>query len=101
MHEIKRPLVVTLMLVLAGCSANGASPKGVTTANVSARTCCSSPSGRRTCTGTITGLNVVATYRQPVSGGFKAGDSGSTLLNSPKLDVPGQLPGTPGFGLRV
>jgi len=96
MHEIKRPLVVTLMLVLAGCSANGASPKGVTTANVSANVL-QLGVGTANLYGTITGLNVVATYRQPTSGGFKAGDSG-TLLNSPKLDVPGQLPGTPGSG---
>lgn len=96
MHEIKRPLVVTLMLVLAGCSANGASPKGVTTANVSANVL-QFAVGTANLYGTITGLNVVATYRQPVSGGFKAGDSG-TLLNSPQLTVPGQLPAAPGSG---
>jgi hypothetical protein len=93
---MKKPLVVTLMLVLAGCSANGASPKGVTTANVSANVL-QFAVGTANLYGTTTGLNVVATYRQPASGGFKPGDSG-TLLNSPKLTVPGQLPGTPGTG---
>jgi len=93
---MKKPLVVTLMLVLAGCSANGASPKGVTTANVTANVL-QLAVGTANLYGTTTGLNVVATYRQPASGGFKPGDSG-TLLNSPKLTVPGQLPGTPGTG---
>ncbi len=94
MHQIKKPLVVILTLALAACSANGSSPKGVTTANVSANVL-QLAVGTANLYGTVTGLNVVTTYRQPASGGFKAGDSG-TLLNSPKLTVPGQLPGTPG-----
>lgn len=44
--------------------------------------------------GTATGLNVVATYRQP-TGGTVPGDSG-TLINSPTLTIPGTLPAAPG-----
>jgi hypothetical protein len=94
MHQLKKPLVVILTLALAACSANGSDPKGVTTANVSANVL-QLQVGTANLQGVVTGLNVVATYRQPASGGFKPGDSG-TLLNSPKLTVPGQLPGTPG-----
>jgi len=94
MHQMKKPLVVILTLALAACGANGSDPKGVTTANVSANVL-QLQVGTANLYGTVTGLNVVTTYRQPASGGFKPGDSG-TLLNSPRLTVPGQLPGTPG-----
>jgi hypothetical protein len=94
MHQMKKPLVVLFTLALAACSANGSDPKGVTTANISANVFQLSV-GTANLYGTMTGLNVVTTYRQPINGGLQPGDSG-TLLNSPKLTVPGQLPATAG-----
>ena len=90
-----KSLAVIFTLGLAACSASGTNPKSVSQVNV-ADNVLQFAVGTANLYGTSVGLNVVATYRQP-GNGFKPGDSG-TLLNSPKITLPGTLPGVPGSG---
>ncbi len=90
-----KSLAVIFTLGLAACSASGTNPKSVSSVNV-ADNVLQFAVGTANLYGTSVGLNVVATYRQP-GNGFKPGDSG-TLLNSPKITLPGTLPGVPGSG---
>ena len=78
---------VLVALGLAACSGSGTSPKGVSTANVSANTLQFNV-GTANIAG-VAGTNVVVTYRQP------SGQSG-TLVNSPTLTFPHALAGAAG-----
>lgn len=85
---------VVLGLTLSGCGASGTNPPAPSQQANLATNVLQFAVGTANLYGTVTGLNVVATYRQP-SNGFKPGASG-TLLNSPSLTIPGTIAGPAG-----
>lgn len=95
-YNIKTILISgALAFALAGCgsSPNAALPTGPgsTPVSVVSSNVLQFVAGTANLYGLSTGLNVVATYRQP-AGGFNPGASG-TLVNSPALSIPAAIPG--------
>ena len=96
MHVTKtkfaRAVSALAILGLAACSGSGTNPASTTQENLSANVLQFSV-GTANIAG-VTGLNVVATYRQP-AGALHAGDS-AVAVDSPTLTTAGALPATAG-----
>jgi hypothetical protein len=76
-------------LAFAACSSVGGSPATPSHPSNIANNVLQFAVGTANLYGTSTGLNIVATYRQP-KGGFAPGDSG-TAVNSPTLTLPSSI----------
>jgi hypothetical protein len=91
---------IAAILGLAACSGSGTSPGSVTTANLNKNVLQFAVGTANiygdlgTGGGAFTGLNVVATYRQP-KGALNPGDS-AVLVDSPTLTLPNKVTGTAG-----